>query len=505
MDITIETIATTVRVRSATISLRLHSLPLMYVHVESYRLEQDYGRAVREQSRVTLGGQIEGTLIGFQTNRGRDDQHTRITLVVTVVDKSIESWLADKPREGSQKLLVYQRKQGESPRQYLDRLLDMKIDWERAEGLEKENVFLEGACLWRTEDSTNIRFLNDVMAFIRLRLPDLEGWYFVADASKPIRAITRTEHSVDLDGAWRGLDGMETDAIFLPSRGINAERFSTREFTLKRFYFLSNDREKTKLEAIQKLVSKGPPSSAASVPVTDGAGNLIMGPGPVTMGNQSYFAREIQYEVEFEVDVGADNSLEATVYLSTWNDRVAASPFHGLRLPAQFMGWQSASDGCLITDLAPAGAWGLHQDSRIFTHVHTPSFVRDNFRGLYSTYEGGDSLFVEVRAGELPVMKGACQQYATELEAGCMALNAERIATVTLPVSTAIGTQCGFYIQADATIDARTETFVVDSELKQINENWSITKEKTDIVYDVEIDGNVKVYKKLDAGRGMTG
>jgi hypothetical protein len=101
-------------------------------------------------------------------------------------------------------------------------------------------------------------------------------------------------------------------------------------------------------------------------------------------------------------------------------------------------------------------------------------------------------------------MVGARQQYAKELEKGCMALNAERIATVTLPVSTDIMKQCGFYIQKDKTIDARTKTFTVDSEKKLINENWTITKDKTDFVYDVKIDGNVRVYKKLNAGRGMT-
>lgn len=510
MDVTITSIATTVRARSAAVSLRLNSVPLLYIHIESYRLEQEYGRAVREHSRLVLGGKLEGTLIGFETNRGRDDEHSRITLIATVVESSFESWLGQRAREDSPKLLVYQRKKDESPRQYLERLLDKKIDWEKAEDLEKENVFRKGACMWRTEDTTNIRFMHDVVAFLRLRKPSLEGWYAVGDPVKPIRIATRREHIVNITPAWRGGETVETDALVLPARGIDSARFKTGEFTLKRLFRLDNDREKTKLDALDKLATKGPPSASAGLPVIVDIDQILMGPGPMTLGKASYFAREVQYEVKFEVDSGADDSLEATVYLTTWNDGVTTTPFHNLRLPAQFIGWQEQSDDCVLTDLKPAGEdgseapWGLHEDGKIYTHVHTPSFVRDEHRGLYSTYIPDDALYVELRAGELPVMVGARQQHAKELEKGCMALNAERIATVTLPVSTDIMDQCGFYIQKDQAIDARTKTFTVDSEKKEINENWTITREKSTIVQDVKIDGNVRVYKKLNAGRGMT-
>lgn len=437
-------------VSNISVVLKLNSGPLIYLRL-SEKLDGTESKLSNEETLkqeflehiyIEEEGSFEwaGTTINFILVGYNSSDTSTFELVGLVVKKDLTVWFQTNTfKANKQDYLLYQKNKDKNTWPFFDQVLGKKFAKPNENFVQRINFLFPGnACIWRSKDSDNFRFLNQAIAFANRHLPEVQGWCAFDDANKPLRLILFEKEKQDptipkLDQTWTPLS-----YPFLPNRYSWNQLFDS-SCTLSRELSLITGQE---IALIKQLVSDGLNGENTRKGQNFQAENsirLLFAPGTVTIANKNIFCHAVTYEFKLPGFGEELPSITMKVELN-YPHRARDNEISSLRLFGDFQKWYTTTDEETGVEIAPPNTdnWGvLDENSQklksgnnavLYTQILSPTYSDKQYSGIYIKHEKNDEMIIDIQPCGVPLVLGSVQKYRQELEAANITLCGQKLA-----------------------------------------------------------------------------
>ena len=497
-------------------------------------------------------------MAGFSWDKGplhyRDEGHIpsqkRLSVTGLAVPDELLRFFAGRPNPTME--WIYQKDEfaGESAASFLERMLpNTRIFLHEEEKDPLQQVFERFATIIRPAGQDNFTFLNRLVEFIRSKDPNYLGWTASNDNRQPLRLVSLHHcQPVVLDFERWGSTGR-----------FPANRYAGKDWAKDGFWLQTKFDTDQPMSLLQQLASTGKQVEhkvrELAVADRDRSQTLLI-PGPVVLEDRKYFCREIRYIFSEETAEKPCPGVSVRLHLTDNPVEQPAGPFLPTTIESEFKSWpeRNPEQYVLLNTQKVVGTDDLVDPNRsLYARVLSPCSGRDDFQGIYVTYQPNDKVVFLYRPGQEPILLGSYQTYNQVFEQADVTINARRMVLSTSARETEIDEANGLqmdqtkstwqYLQPDRSqnqimIDTQVPSITIQSSPREENntirldgsakntvihcdnqlqiqaqeqvsiqsekiiqaDNMEVTSDGVKVKKDVAMDSNLKVAKHFDVG-----
>jgi hypothetical protein len=423
-----------IEVSEVRLRLEINAGPVLSVRLNPSTLTLDQLQSsVMASSTGTVefdNGDITFQIIGYQTViPNQSDPDSTLEIAGLVLKPELVQWFESRPYSGdAYDTLIYQWQSDASAWLFLRRILGYKIaqpTWSS----QFDGVLQRDACILRGATWSNFRAVNNVVSTLSDRLPGIVGWIAFNRDEDPLALVLADQlDPLQLGERWRSVQ-----------RGLPSQ-YGGRDWSDISCWLAAQFSIAEPAAFFNSIASRGSPGRSEEIGGAQCADQLILMPGAVQIGERVGFCSGVIYSItaadltnrplavtaRAEI-IAIDRASKAAVHyprwlvgnFETWAEAPEGTPRDRVGLNAAGQRWVLMAEGHKREE--------IDERNRLHACVLVPSGPRENYGGFYVRHAKNDPMLFSLHDGNVPLILGAVQHYAEELEKTDLTLNAERI------------------------------------------------------------------------------
>ncbi len=491
-----------IKLSGADLSLSLNSVPSLRLLTEEKFDESIIKEILVTSERAKLewqGESVDVLAYGFDKSKNEANE-SEAYIYALILNEAFEDWLVrsvEAPTELNYG--IYQNQAEVGGWTFLNGCLANQVLVPINDYKERIDKILPiASCLTRPIYQDNQQFLNTVICYLQLHLPELVGWTAIHAEEEALRLVFfDEENAFELDSSWENISAS------LPIRFVSREEARAHKAKLRKTGL--QVKADKKMALLKKLAEHGLSTALSGFLEVGSETELLYVPGPVKLAEKFFLCETISYSFDFELD-----ALAITLSLES-GFQVPASSVTPCMLEGHFKAWDEDDSDEIRVFLTPPDppTWQLmdpkdsdllKSDGHLMAEFVLPTTPKDDYAEFYVRRVEGDKIIFELQAFHTPIIYGSQQVLNEQLEAATLSINTEILALSVSDKGTAIEDTMGIVFDKDKMMQRSEQDIFIETETIILNNNVEITENKVDVKSKTEIANDLQVDGKLEVG-----